>query len=367
MKKIIKSTLIMLALSSIIFVSCDDSKSNGEGPPVVPVTPASKIAIVLNGGSHIEISIDQRIDSLVVQGVASITGGDTIRKIEIRRSQITLPGDYKVVKKDTSLKALVYNIRFSDVSSPSNLPSLAEIEKVTYLVILTDNKGVSTRDSVTFAVKPLLNSGATKGNPNGNTARVIGSSANTLNFNRFWGYANTFNLYAIGNHDSTEKSPVEKAPYNLARKNVDKIDFIFWSNMQSANGAGIYSPDFSFPTTGGVYKDLNSEFVAWGSAARRKTKFIRLGANFGATEFNPPSDPSNSAVTSLIRYLKFDGSDKQKNDTTTTYQVTSSITSLAEEVIAFKTFDGKTGLMYVSKVPITDKDDTYQVQIKMAP
>lgn len=346
MKKTIKSIVTMLAFSGILFTSCDDKKND----PVNP-GPSSSVTITLNGGEHKEIPVSQFIDPITVTGNVSITGSATLKRIEVKRSLLSLPGEFKLVY-DTSFSKTTATINIQDVRGSNNLPDLKDDEKITYLVKVTDSEGSTYSDSVVFAVKPLSITPS---------SIILGSTANSLNNNKFLGYANNFQVYSTGT-DSVSKDPFGNA-YKPARRNSDKIDFVFYSNIQTAAvKAAMYSPDYPFASGEG----WNAEIATWPS--KRTTMFIRMGSNFSNSQFNNSSDPSNLAVVDLIRKLKFDGNDVGSDGTTKLPAPTNKIAKLInEEIIAFKTQDGKVGLMLIAVAPTNDLNGTYQVQIKMMP
>jgi hypothetical protein len=211
MKKTIKSIVAMLALSSILFASCGDDKKND------PVNPAaSVVTITLNNGVRTEIQISQIPDTIKVTGNVSITGGDKLAKLEVRRTISSSAGDYKVIKVDSTLNSTSTEVNINDIASANNLSSLAIDDKLTYLVLVTDSKGVLTKESVIFIVKGISVSGQI----------ILGASANGNQNNRFLGYADNFQAYAIGT-DKTKKDPVTGKFYLPARENASKIDFVF--------------------------------------------------------------------------------------------------------------------------------------------
>jgi hypothetical protein len=349
MKKTIKSIVAMLALSSILFASCGDDKKND------PVNPAaSVVTITLNNGVRTEIQISQIPDTIKVTGNVSITGGDKLAKLEVRRTISSSAGDYKVIKVDSTLNSTSTEVNINDIASATNLSSLAIDDKLTYLVLVTDSKGVLTKDSVIFIVKGISVSGQI----------ILGASANGNQNNRFLGYADNFQAYAIGT-DKTKKDPVTGKFYLPARENASKIDFVFFSNLQDANvKAAMYSPDYPF-ATGQGYQD---EISKWPAGSPRATKFIRLANAFSISQFNNASDPSNQAVDNLLKSLKFDGKDVDPNTSNPLSAPTNRLANLKnEEIIAFKTADGKLGLMLIAVTPGADLTGNFQVQIKMLP
>ena len=149
MKKTIKSIVAMLALSSILLASCgDDSKT-----AIVDPGPQSTVTITLNNGVHTQIPISQFPDTIKIAGTATIKGADKIARLEVRRSISNLSGDYKVMKIDSTLNTTSTDVVINDVPTSSNLSSLAPEDKITYLVLVTDSKGVLTKDSIIFIVK----------------------------------------------------------------------------------------------------------------------------------------------------------------------------------------------------------------------
>lgn len=346
MKKTIKSIMAMLALSSLLFTSCGDDAKKIIEPE------ASTVTVTLNGGQHKEIAISQFIDTLKVSGSVTITGAATLKRVEVKRALLSLPGEYKSMFVDSTLTSTTKSISIVDVRTGSNLPDLKDDEKITYYVTVTDSKDKIYSDSVVFAVKPISTTPS---------SIILGASANALNNNKFLGYTNNFQVYSTGT-DSVSKDPFGNA-YKPARSNSDKIDFVFFSNNQDANvKAAMYSPDYPFASGQG----FNAEISTW--AAKRTTTFIRLGANFSNSQFNNASDPSNLAVVNLLRSLKFDGNDVGPDGTTKLAAPTNKLAKLVnEEVIAFKTADGKPGLMLIAVAPTNDLNGTYQVQIKMMP
>jgi len=347
MKKTIKSIMAMLALTSIIFASCsDDAKKD-------PVTPSSSsVTMTLNGGGHKEIAISQFIDTLSISGTVTITGGDKIARLEVNRYVLSIPGVPKLLKVDSTLSTTSTSIKINDIRAGDNLAALVPDDKLTYLVTITDSKGKVTSDSVVFIVKSLSVTAS---------SIILGASINPLNTNHFLGYANNFQRYSEG-LDSLGKDPFGNT-YKPARRNSDKIDFVFFSNNSSPLvKAALYSPDYPFA----VNEGFNSEISNW--PTKRNTMFIRLGAAFSNSQFNNSSDPSNLAVVNMLRGLKFDGNDVDPVTTTKLPVPINKIAKLVnEEIIAFKTQDGKTGLMLIAVIPTNDTQGTYQVQIKMMP
>lgn len=345
MKKTIKSLVAILAVGSILFASCGDDAKKEE------IVPQSSVTFTLNGGTHKEIAISQFIDTFKVSGSVSISGGN-FKRIEVKRALLSLPGEFKTVYVDSTLTSTSTTVNIQDIRTSNNLPDLKDDEKITYFVNLTDSKDKIYTDSVVFAVKPISITPS---------SIILGASANALNNNKFLGYTNNFQVYSTGT-DSVSKDPFGNA-YKPARSNSDKIDFVFFSNNQDANvKAAMYSPDYPFASGQG----FNAEIATWPS--KRTTMFIRLGSNFSNSQFNNASDPSNLAVVNLLRNLKFDGKDVGSDGTTKLPAPTNKIAKLVnEEVIAFKTADGKPGLMLIAVAPTNDLNGTYQVQIKMMP
>jgi len=349
MKKTIKSIVAMLALSSILFASCGDDKKND------PVNPAaSVVTITLNNGVRTLIQISQFPDTIKITGNITITGGDKLAKLEVKRNISSSAGDYKLIKVDSTLNATSTDFIVNDVQTGDNLNSLAQEDKITYLVLVTDSKGILTKDSITFIVKGISVS----------PQIFLGASANGNQNNRFLGYADNFQAYAIGT-DKTKKDPTTGKFYLPARENASKIDFVFFSNLQDANVKGaLYSPDYPF-TAGQGYQD---EISKWPAGSPRATKFIRLASAFSISQFNNASDPSNQAVNTLLRSLKFDGKDIDPNTSNPLAAPTNKLAKLmSDEIIAFKTADGKSGLMLIALTPGADLTGNFQVQIKMLP
>jgi hypothetical protein len=349
MKKTIKSIVAMLALSSILFASCGDDKTKDN------VTPAaSVVTITLNNGVRTLIPISQFPDTIKITGTVSITGGDKLARLEVKRYISSSAGDYKLIKSDSTLNSTSTDVIVNDIQTGDNLSSLAQEDKITYLVSVTDSKGVLTKDSITFVVKGISVSDQI----------ILGASANGNQNNRFLGYADNFQAYAIGT-DKTKKDPTTGRFYLPARENASKIDFVFFSNLQDANvKAALYSPDYPF-ATGQGYQD---EISKWPAGSPKATKFIRLASAFSISQFNNASDPSNQAVNTLLKSLKFDGKDVDPATSNPLSQPTNRIAKLInEEIIAFKTGDGKSGLILIAVTPGSDLTGNFTVKIKMLP
>ena len=348
MKKTIKSTVAVLALSSILFASCGDDNKTGN-----LIEPESTVSMTLNGGTRKEIVINQYPDTIKVSGPISISGAAKIAKVEVRRSILSIPGSYKVMSIDSTLSVTYTSINVNDAPSPNNPLILISDDKITYLVLVTDSKGKLTKDSVVFVAKPLSFTPS---------SIILGATANGLNNSKFLGYANNFQSYSTGT-DSVGTDQFGKK-YKPARNNSNLIDFVFYSNIPDPNvRAAIYSPNYPFVLGAG----WNAEIATW--PIKRNTQFIQLGSNFSISQFNNASDPSNSAVILFLRGLKFDGNDVNPSDNTIKLAApTNKIAKLKDqEVIAFKSDEGKLGLMLIAKVPTNDINGNFEVQIKMLP
>lgn len=315
MKKI--STLIILA---IIFMVSSCSKEE------IKNALTDKVTIVLNDGAN-NIQVSPLVDTIEIDLKVTCSGSLTASKIYISRTITSKPGSEDTIYTSSPNKASV-NQAVYDVRTGTNLESLSDNDVVTYAVSIVDSKNATTTQNVSFVVKSLLTSG--------NVALLIGATANTNNIFKFLGTANNFQRYSIGADSSGTLLP--------ARTHSSKVDFLFYSNMNTASvQAAIYSPDYPFGTGEGWQDEIST----W--PTKNKTIFLNL------TDFTLSNFDADVQCIAKIRDLDFSTG-------------TNVIRKLsAQQVIAFRTHDGKRGLMLFADVPQSDKAGLYQVKVKMEP
>lgn len=314
-----KNILTMLSLAVLLILGACSKEST------TPTGSTDKVTITLNSGIN-NIQISPFIDTIELQVNATCTGSLTVSKIYVLRSVNSVPGVIDSVFNGTFTTGTV-NQTYYDIRTVTNLETLSENDIVTYAVNVYDNKGSVTTQSINFVVKSLFTSGS--------QPILIGAPMNTTNNFKFLGTFNNFQRYSAGADSSGTNYP--------ARFHSDKVDFVFYTNISDATvGAAIYSPDYPFATGTG----WNAEINTW--TTKNHTIYMNL------TDFSLSNFDQDLQCVNKLKDLDFS-------------TATNALKRISgQQVIAFKTHDGRKGLMLFSDVPASNSTQ-FQVKIKMEP
>ncbi|MCF8429695.1 MAG: hypothetical protein K9G64_06135 [Bacteroidia bacterium] len=334
MKQIFKS-IAAFALVATLSVSCSKDEST---PPSSTEVGAPTLTVVIPTA---DLNLRYN-DIATIKFTAAPATGAKFKSLLITRKNLTSEITNKIY--GDSVASLADSLTVTRTIKDSVLVSIGNVgDKFIYTIIVTDDKGKSTSKIVNLAIKDLYTSGQF----------TMGAQANTgATFqNKFFGLNEnapiTIDFFKAGIATPPTSNPSTADSMTRARfyGNSNKIDFLFF--FGTANGAGLYSPDYNF----GVGQGWATEITSWLTPLNKTIFKTPSSVTLTQSEFAA----SNYNVELAIDAIDF-------NNVATNQNFVNNLQD--QKVIAFKTAKGR-GLILVVKAAINNTSfATFEVKWK---
>ncbi|MFN4082114.1 MAG: hypothetical protein ACK4K9_00635 [Bacteroidia bacterium] len=297
MKKVFKNLLLLTAISGLAITSCQKDPDDKKPDPVAP-------KIELNNGAT-SASMSSTTESVTIKVEATADTDRKIKKISITRNVVRSSGGISsnvILSRTFDAKDVILN---HIDSLKANGVSVDDGDRINYKVEAEDDKGLKSEKEFIITISSIATS----------PQILLGAPSNTTNEYRFFGVANNFRRYRAGNSGP-----------DLARNNVQDIDFIYFFNSAGSVQNAIYSADFNFAAGTGWATEVSS----WTGT---KNKTLLKETDMSISRFN--------AITGNSFFDELSGIDFSTGTTDRLANLQ------AQSVLAFKLNNGKRGFLAV--------------------
>jgi hypothetical protein len=332
MKQFFKSIAALTIIASL-FTACSkdpDATTTGTQEPGAPTLTVTAPTGDLTLGFQ---------DLATFKFSATPASGAKIKSILITRKNLTSELVNKIY--GDSVASLADSTSINRTAVDTILPSIANIgDKLLYTIVIVDDKGKFVSKGFSVTVKDLYVSGQFS----------IGAQANTTIGpleNKFFGFNSsvpkTVEVFKAGIATPPTSYPSTADSATRARFNSSKVDMLFF--FSTANGTGLYSPNYNFLAGEGWITELGF----W--SKKNSTIFLNpLVTNISQSEFAD----NNFKVEEIIDKLDF-----------TQNNLTAARNLIKGTVVAFKAEGGAKGLILVEETASDNKSyATFSVKWK---